>query len=528
MRLSAWRIVLAAALVSVPAAASFSVSPQSVVTDVVAGGRKRVEITVVNETPTPRALRYFPAPFRQKPDGSYEIVAVADPARSCHGWFLLDTVTTILGAGEGRLIRIDIDIPRNARGTYFGAVVFDLMPSDSVSTGDPTAAVGLVMRMPAFFELTAGARQLRSRVELLDLTVLTPAELGGIYARRLSPDALGVKARIRNAGPIRFEVGGHAVLRDSLGRRVKSFPLGSGTVLPGAEVELRSVLAPLRRGRYSLDVAVRAGSGSPAKGSVVFHAGRKTRLATTAVTVPQLDISVTPEQLEMTLPQRAVRTRSVTVRNESDQPVRLRASLRGLQGFVDGTVDQTEVTGKARDCRNWTRVEPAELTLAARATQNIRLTFEPPVAATGGQFGSLYIEQAGGKVQGREAPSFVVPLLLTVEGNYRRSIEIAGVAGSPESGLVVRLVNTGDVHLTPTTRAAIKRALQPNPMGEGDYQPVGTVELDSGIVLPGDTITVTGKYQGSLAEGEYKMDIVVDCGKGLSRSTTGQFKVGKR
>ncbi|MFO7650942.1 MAG: hypothetical protein R6X13_06360 [bacterium] len=530
MRLT-WRTMLAAALATAPAAASFSVSPQSVVMDLAPGARKRVQVTVVNELPVARPLRYFPAPFRQKLDGTYEIVAEADTLLSCHGWFPQDTVSSVLGASEARVVSIDIVVPRNVTGTRFGAVVFDLLPADSAVPGEPEAAVGLVMRMPAYFELTVGGRLQRSRAELTDVKVLTPAELGGVYAQRLPPDALGVKALVRNSGPVRFEVGGHAVVRDSSARRVKSFPLASGSVLPGAEVELLSVLAPLRRGRYALDVAVDFGAASPVKGSVEFHAGREAGVSGPATTVPQLDVTVNPERLEMNLPPRSTRVRPVTVRNESDRAVRLKASLVGLEGFADGTLDQTEAPDASSDCRAWTTLEPAEAVLPPRSSRNLKLTFTPPADAVGGRYGCLYLEEADASAASGSAttPSLAVPLLLTVEGTHARSAELVRVAGDPHSGMAVILANTGAVHLSPVARAAILRQTQPGSTAEFDYQPVGTLDLGSGVtMLPGDTIAVSGKYEQQLPEGEYKMDIVVDCGKGLRLASSGQFKVGKR
>ncbi len=532
MRSSAWRILLAAALATVPAAASITVSPQSIIEDLAAGARKRVVITVTNELPVTRPLRYFAAPFRQRPDGIYEIVDEADTALSCHEWFGLDTVRTTLEANETRDFTIDITVPRSVTGTRFGAVVFDMLPSDTAKgSGGPEAAVGLVMRMPAFFALTVGGRMLRSRAELVDLKVLTPAELGGIYAKHLPPDALGIKALVRNTGPIRFEVSGHAVVRDSLGRRVKSFPLGSGSILPGAEVNLTSILAPLRRGRYNLEVAVTAGTGSPVKGSVSFVSGRQARVADVAQTVAQLDVSASPERLEMNLPPRSTRTRSLVVRNESDRTVQLKATLAGLEGFIDGTLDQTESPEPGLDCRAWTTLDLTEFTLAPRAARSLRLTFAPPADVVGGRYGCVYIEQVDSTAarDGKPAPSLTVPLMITVDGEFARSAEIAGVAGDPNTGMALHLANTGAVHLAPVARVSIWRATRPDAVEDYDFESVGTMDLEGGgTVLPGDTVMLTGKYNRTLPEGGYKMAISVDCGRNLRLTQSSLFKVGKR
>lgn len=522
--------MLAAALAFAPAAASFSVSPQSIVLDLAGGARKRVPVTVLNELPVARPLRYYPAPFRQDPDGTYQVVAEGD-SLSCHDWFVLDTVNTVLAAGESRVVTVEVAVPYGISGTRFGAVVFDLLPPETPAAGEPEAAVGLVMRMPAYFELTVGGSLLRSRAELVDLRVLTPAELGGIYAERLPGDALGIRALVRNIGPVRFEVGGHAVVRDSSGRRVKSFPLGRGTILPGAELGLLSVLAPLRRGSYLLDVAVDVGTTSPVKGSVAFHAGRPSRVSDSAVTVPQLDVSVNPERLEMNIPPRATRNRPVTVRNESDRTVRLKASLTALEGFADGRLDQAETGDSTRDCRAWTVLDTTDVVLLPRSGRNLRLTFSPPADAVGGRYACLYLTEADTAAApgDRPVPSLAVPLLLTIDGASRRGAEILRVAGDPSAGLAVALVNTGDVHLAPVARVAILRQTQPGSTSEFDYQPVGTAQLDSGlVVLPGDTVAVTGKYDRPLPEGEYKMDVIVDCGKGLRLTQSSPFKVGRR
>lgn len=510
--------------------ATLSVSPQLVVLELPQGARKRLDFTVVNEDENnARTIRYYPVPYVQKENGAYAVVDEGDSIFSCHEWFRagsskLDTSELQLEPGKGKELSVEIVVPRGVKGTKHGAIAVEMLPTE----GRSGVSVGLAMRMPVFVEVTIKGGRLQPRPELVGLEILSAKEAEKELAMSLKDDALGMVAKVKNLGEASFPVRGRILLRDKQGRRLREFPLAGGTILPGAEVRLISVTPGLKPGSYTAEISANCGGASPAKGSVPFEvAAGRGRVSGKLLTAPVLDVGVRDDKLEMTAPAKAMRSQFVVFTNEGDQPRRLRAAVRYLMSDIEGNLLETD-TGAARtDCRNWLKLESTAVLLEPGATRPFRVSLEVPEVKPGGRYACLYFEEAGGASGSKLVPSISIPVLVTVLGECEREAEIASVktATSPLSVRVL-VTNKGDVHLTPTGRVQIRAAKVAQPTGADDYTDVGMFELGKGaVVLPGGSVQLTGTHSDILAKGSYRLEVIVDCGKGLKLAESKELVV---
>jgi hypothetical protein len=501
----------------------YSVTPQSVVLNLPGGARKRLEFTLVNEDAAQAAtFRYFAAPFIQKENGAYRIADQPDTEFDCHNWFSAETTQITIPPNSGKLVTVAMTVPTGIVGTHYGAIVFDQLP-DVKTSGAAEASVGVVMRTPAFVEVTATGRPSRPAATLTSLRVVPATALQQYFSGKVRADALGVAAGVRNDGRVSFPNSGRLVIRDSQGKRVKAYPMGGGgKVLPGATVELVSVIPPLRRGSYTVESTIETGTATPLKGVTPFEVGGGGPTSGELAAAPVLEISASVENVALAAPPGASRSAYVVLRNEGTKSIPLKVSLAGLHGSREGALEPADSTDAAVDCRRWLAIEPSSFVLDSGATMPVRVTATIPASSPGGRYADIVFEPATAQDSRRPTPVLNMPLLLTVQGACARKAEIVGLTTpNPAAWLALAVANTGNIHFVPKGQVVINRARVPDPKSELDYDRLGILTLNSDvIVLPGDTVTLTGRFEGTVPKGQYKLDAVVDCGEGLAIRTS--------
>ncbi|MFO7638383.1 MAG: hypothetical protein R6X14_03630 [bacterium] len=492
------------------------VTPQSVVLDLPGGARKRLEFTLVNEDlAQAQTYRYFAAPFVQRENGAYRIADQPDSLFSCDHWFNVETTFVTIPPNEGKLVTVDVVVPANRTGTSYGAVIFDQLPG-TPSLGQGSASVGMVRRTPAFVEITSGGQRFRPQASLVSLQVVPAARLKQHYAGKVRSDALGVAVGVRNDGVVSFPNRGRLVIRDLQGRRVRAYPLGGGgKILPGATVELVSVIPPLRPGSYSAEVTVETGTSIPLKGSAPFNTGGAGPTSGKLTAAPVLEVSTNRDDIVFDAAPGATRSAYVTLRNEGARSIPLNVSLGGLRNSPEGRLEQADSVASSADCRPWLAVEPASFILDSGATLPIRVTAVVPATSPGGKYADIMFEQVVSSDQ--PASALHLPVLLTVRGDYARRAEITRLSTmNPAAWLTLTVANTGDVHLYPKARVMIHRFKVADPMSELDYDRIGLFDLSSdAVVLPGDSVVLAGRFEGTVPRGKYRLNATVDCGEGL-------------
>lgn len=512
-------LIFASLVASVQTArATMSVTPQLAEVTLGPGVKRTLYFTLVNEdTKNERTIRYYPAHYRQKEDGAYAITVDAPGEYSCAGWFALDTTEVTLAPGAGLEVSVDIRVPIDVSGTRYGAVAFEMLPPPA---GD-VWSIGLLLRIPAFVEVTVRGPGIQPKPVLHDLRLLSADELGERLQTDVGRDVLGIVTIVRNPGPVVFPVTGRVLLRDAHGRRYREFPLGGGgAILPGAEVEVLSAVKMPQPGRYTIEVSLDYGGSRPMRVSAPLAVGAGgVRLDGTVEPVPLPAVEVNREQLEIRSPAGSRRFNYVVLRNATDSEVLVRASISGLRGDGRGGLQESDTVVPELDGREWIGLDSGLVVVPARASRSVRVTCDVPAVDPGARYACLVFEEAAGQDAGavRPKPSTQVPVLITVDGPAERNAEVveARLEASPLV-LTLTIRNTGRGHLTPRARAAVKRSRVAQPMTAEDYEIVGFVDFERpGIILPGDEIVLVGRYTEPLAAGTYRLEATVDCGLGL-------------
>lgn len=517
---SARRLCLFIALVSATGLASLSVTPQLTELSLPQGARKRLKFTVVNEDPQSiRTVRYYPIAFYQNEEGAYTLAPESVSPYSCHEWFRLDTAELTLAPGTGKEVFVELAVAGGARGTRFGAVSFEMLP---VPVPGAWASAGLVIRMPAFVEVTITGSQGRKSVEVTDIKVEPARAVQRQLPVEVKEDALAVVVSVKNSGEVVLPVRGRVLFRDENRRRYREMPLGGGgALLPGAKTRLVSVTPRMRPGSYVVETSLSVGGVSPAKASVpVEITGTTSRAAGALSSAPALDLTVSTEKIELNAPARSTRTNYLVFRNESSREQVLTAEVVYLASDGAGHVIESDNPGRHADCRDWISFEKDVIRIPPHSSEAVRLTIKVPDTTPGGRYACLYFEDTAAAHQDRKGPraSVSIPVFLTVTGNYPRQAELVRVNTSTTPlGVQVRLANTGAGHLRPRTRVVVRQALVPGATSDDNYKSLGSFTLDDdALILPGDTIALSGAYQGDVRRGYYRLDVSVECGAGLS------------
>jgi hypothetical protein len=476
--------------------------------------------TVVNEDQqSTRKVRYYRAPFYQNEEGAYAIATDTVIPQTCHEWFKLDTAEIVLGPGAGKEVFVELVVPSGVRGTRFGAVVFEMLP---VPVPGSWASAGLVVRMPAFVEVTVAGSSGRKNVEVTSIKVEQARTVQKRLPVQIKDDALAVIVTVQNTGEVSLPIRGRLLFRDEQRRRYREMPLaGGGTLLPGAKTSLISVTPRVKPGQYVVEASLNLGSVSPAKASVPIEvAGASGRTTGSLSSAPALDLTVSSEKIELNAPARSTRTNYLVFRNESSREQLLVGEVAYLAPDGAGQVIESSNPGRHPDCRSWITLDKDTVRIPPHSSEALRLTIKVPDTTPGARYACLYFEDTTGASGSRKGPraSVSIPVLLTVTGNYPRKAEIVRVSTSTTPlGVQVRFANTGAVHLRPRTRILVRQARIPGASSDDSYSTLGSFALDDDVlVLPGDTVLLTGTYSGDVRPGYYRLDASVECGAGLS------------
>jgi hypothetical protein len=488
------------------------------------GAQASFTCTVANEGGKELRLSVGAAEVREREEGFYETVEEPPSAFSCKSWIRVDTTQITLKPKEVRDIVGTVSVPRGIpAGGRYAAVVCELeqdeVPSPPGPLSEPQAQLAVRWRMSTIVFLTVLGGPFDKRASVADIEV-RPGQLR-------SQDALIVSAPLENKGNIHIFATGRLVIRTKGGRRVREVPLGSGRggILPGATVKFTSIIRrTFAPGEYVAEASFRYGGAAPAVAVVPFTVAKTVVAgATQAVSA---GFSVEPQVLEAQLPSGSYRTWVLALRNTGEDPLEVRAGPVDIACDEQGELRAAETGGASRSCAPWLSVRPAEFELRPGQTHQVRVSAAAPRDRTGGGYGGIEFvarraEQAGGPAE----LSRVAAVLLTVGAApppqaQIEAVELRGPAREGEAAVVlVRLRNTGEVHLRPKAGTLLVKALPPaRQVGGTEYQ-AAERELEKAslqplgrLVLPGGTIVMEGRSAEAAGAGKYILEVAVDYG----------------
>ncbi|UCG42223.1 MAG: hypothetical protein JSU73_10130 [candidate division WOR-3 bacterium] len=516
------RVLLLAAAAA--AHGSLSITPQLVELELPRGARKTLYFSVINEdNENERTVRYYALPYRQKSNGAYEVTAEPDHDFSGHSWFDRDTTELKLGPGKGTEVQVRFRVPTDVTGTNYGAVAFEMTPVPAKDIW----SVGLTIRVPAFVEVTVLGSG-RPAVELAGIRFMSGKELRTRFETDVESGILSTAIAVRNPGPVSAPVRGRILIRDSEGRRYREFPLGGGgSILPGADVEVLSVVPMPRSGDYSLEVTLDYGGARPVKAAMPFRvAGGQVQVEGEMTDIPQLPLELSKGMIQLDVPRRATRFDYLVLRNVSTDEVRLSAAVTGLAGDGRGGLVSSDSSTGLGDCRSWIQLDSGIVSIPPNGSKALRVMFKVPEEAVGGNYACIVYTPLDAEQHPGMDP-LVIPVLLSVTGKSERTAEIVeSRVNIRPVGVNLRIQNTGNVHFTPQGSGRLRRVKVSEPVSVHDYETVGEIRLaDPGIVLPGGTIDVSGSFVGQLQPGQYRVDVALDCGGGCTVEMTETVRI---
>lgn len=416
-------------------------------------------------------------------------------------WAQLSTDHVTVAPLAPAKVTAHVIVPASARGVYFAGVIAETPPPEK-----PPPGVTVLVRFLVPLIVNIEGRPVRQQVALGDVLMASKNDPG-------KPPTTTAALRIVNRGRTFSRVRGTLrVDRKSNGvwRPVTTANIAERGIIPGVTLELGDDLhRRLPSGTYRLhgELYVDGRRVAPVEKEVDFvgDPGANQLAYDTA-------LLLTPAVVRMDVSPGATRTTVVRIENPGDTPVNVSmaaATPRGLAGMEMGDIKGDDYSAAA-----WTEIRPSQFTIAPGLWQNVRVVSAVPIdgATLPNYYADLILDgtYADGQSAGetRSTVHLVNRAGKTITDGVINQLQLA--EGDKPSTFVVqmRLVNTGNVDVTPSAHAFVLNA---------QGQSVGSVELagDDGALLPLGQRTFSGELSlASLVPGYYALRGTVNLATG--------------
>ena len=432
-------------------AQGFMVEPMRVQVSVAPGQDVQVPVNIRNTaTDGPRDLELRLVHLDQNAAGGWAFQDIADGApvhQSSLDWTSLSATAAQIEPLEPAQVMLRFEPPRNARGTYFAALLVE-------TPAPPEDAVGVSVRMrfliPVIIEIEG--RSVRQNVQLDDL-VMTYDE-----ADDRDPTT-NAHLQITNAGETFSRVTGNLRIERRSGDRwrlVTRFETRERPIIPGVTLELGQDLERrLPSGTYRLrgELMVDGRRLPPLQKEIEFEGDPNVDAL-----AYDTELRLSPEMVQMDVVPGATRTTILRIENPGEDAVTVdlgAATPRGLMGVRMGDLVGTELSAE-----QWTTVRPAQFTLRGGANQNVRVISSVPSEDElhANYYADLTL--AGRYADGQSAgtQSSVIHLVNRAAETARQGvIETLSLAEAAPNLFAVqaRFVNTGNTHVAPLGQVVV-------------------------------------------------------------------------
>jgi len=383
------------------AAAGLAVSPLRQEVFIEPGDAQKVRINLSNaargQGGAPQSARLEVMDFSASERGALIFQKAGTRPDSASPWITLSKTEVKLAPGESETVECLIQVPRQAAGEYYSAIVTTLDSPTKTRGG-----IEISYRIASGIFVTVPGRLLAKKAEVVRCEVLWPSAEEGVPPPDRSVDVgpLGAAdlrlprlvAVLKNTGHARFDACGQARIRWPDGRVVFRAPLKTerSCVQPG-DTRLFGCLVdkPLPPGEYLVEVDL---SYQPTGGKARRTSPLPVSEAQAAVwagaancgQVPlatELAIQVTPEMLSVKAPPGALRVLSVSVKNATEGPAQCRASWKGEGAWPIPAA--------------WVTLDDNASVLGRGRTKSVALTLRIPEDAAGIHKGVIEVRVEG-------------------------------------------------------------------------------------------------------------------------------------
>jgi P pilus assembly chaperone PapD len=232
-----------------------------------------------------------------------------------------------------------------------------------------------------------------------------------------------------------------------------------------------------------------------------------------------LSVEVTPLRVELTLRPGGAHTQAVSLRNEGQKAVRVRARVDDWYLSKDGTPQfKPADPADAYSAASWLRVNPPEQVIAPGATAVVRFTTTVPAGSKDGGYRSAVMfefepPETDPLKKGREVVfrGRVATLLYATVGSPAAALEMTDLQVRAASGrqpeVVATLKNTGSVHVRTKGTAVVY---------DGSGRVVRQLTVPNVPVLPESerevSMPTAAEDQAPLPPGRYRVEVKLDLG----------------
>jgi len=430
-------------------------------------------------------------------DAADEVVA----SYSSLAWTTLSQQRAEIAPLEPAEIVLRLQVPANARGAYFAAIVAETpMPED------PTGVfVRVRFVIPVIVEIEG--RPVRQQVALDDVVMVYAEGAEG------NPATTTAGLRVTNQGRTFSRVKGRVAVERQSGERwrpVTRFDLRERPIIPGLSLDLGQDLERrLPSGTYRLrgELSVDGRRIAPLEKEIVFEGD------------PNIDalaydtaLILEPAVIDMSILPGATRTTAIRIQNPGSDPVKVSAASSTPQSLIG--VELRNVTGSMLSAAPWTEVVPAEFTIRPGGRQNIRVISRVP--KQGVHFPHYYADltlsgtYADGQSAG-ETRSMVHLAHAGAESVVGGAVETMSLAEADDPGQFfaqLRFANLGNTHVTPAVRLFLLNA-------QGGQMRNTPLAGEEGLLLPLAKRTFSGSLDlKNIEPGYYALRGVIDVGDG--------------
>ncbi len=336
------------------------------------GSRVEASFNIIS-TGIATTSRYLvrPRDIGQTDSGNMIPVEPGEGARSCAGWIEVQERVEV-AAGATREVPFTITIPPGATGCYYAYItiqhVSDVPEEQMVLTINPTLTVKVELTIPGMNRLSLNVSNLEFRRDAIE-------------------GRPGTIVEVKNDGNVKTSVEGDILLYAS----EKSFPLRVDipmdrggkppVVYPGLSKKLACpfVKTPppaTYRAQVRLKIAGRWRTNSEFD-VVIPQSGLGNSVFATPRSRSEydLDISVEPPYIEVTLPPGATRTVSLRVQNRDSVEAHTQASVVNVYQETNGFMTFAELPEASNQ---WVTVIPSDCALKPKSARSFRVSITAP------------------------------------------------------------------------------------------------------------------------------------------------------
>lgn len=497
------------------------------------------EITIINESLLTTA--YFQTSVTslwETPDGVYRTRPAGDVGEweyDASTWVELETNQFAVAPQSAYILRGRVNIPRRGPASGYATVVVELIPEPKPA--DVAAATFYHQRFTTALEITVGNQHRRSAYisELHVIPTASAPELATVYG----PNALLFVAALKNDGDVHVRGQGQLIIRDAMGRRIRTVPLGSGrgVVIPGAILNFGSVLPVLPPGNYEMEARINYGGHRPAVARTKFEISDAVAGVSSVVGGRALRVDATPAEIHLSLTRQGYRAATITLANYDTIDVRFRTSAADLFYDLGGVpVDVGPEVTLPTSARDWVQIRPEEIVLGPGQRRNIVIGFQVPEGQEGGRYARIRIvaepaSASGAPEAGQVVTDLDVAAFLTLGTEHVRQLAITDLQFQQVQGTATVMVgavvsNTGNIHERTMGRFTLLRYIPPSEEVIGDlivqrdgrWEAVeqAVAEMAPTPILPGESRFMQAAFQTPLEPG-VQYQVVVEAAQSDGR-----------